>query len=221
MRCLTEEELVRSIAEQTERSAAVIGQTDFSRSDFDPTAVIVSSLSNIFDSALTVMALEDAANDRNECYRSAAKLVMRSPAFTSEQKGFIRSINSFRSEISLETDGSGSFSSDRCLDFLNSYDCFMYQFFQKSSTVKRMRSEGALGSGFVSFRNILEKLMKKDILANAKSSSGNAQNDALLKKMSELLERLAEDNIRLSKKVDELDSKLDRLLDAEKRNTDE
>ncbi|MDO4864412.1 MAG: hypothetical protein Q4A05_09610, partial [Ruminococcus sp.] len=192
MRQLTEEQLVRSIAEQTERSAAVIGQTDLTRKDFDPTAVIVSSLSNIFDSALVVLALEDESNDRDECYRSAGKLVISSPAVSSEQKDFIRRINAFRGDMSLDSESGGSFDSARCLDFLNSYDCFMYQFYQKSGTVKRMKSEGALDSGFVSFHNILEKLIKKDMLAS-KSSAGGSDIAAKLDTVIGLLSRIADE----------------------------
>ena len=220
MRCLTEKELVRSIVEQTERSAAVIGQTDLSRKEFDPTPVIVSSLSNIFDSALTVLALEDAANDRDECYRSAAKLVMNSPAVSAEQKGFIRSINSFRSDMSLDSESSGVFDSGRCLDFLNSYDCFMFQFFKKSRTVIRMQSDGTLGNDFVSFRNILEKLVKKELLST-KTASGSQENEALLRRALELIEKLSEDNLTLNKKIDELNAKLDWLITAGKSDINE
>lgn len=220
MRCLTEEELVRSIVEQTERSAAVIGQTDLSRKEFDPTPVIVSSLSNIFDSALTVLALEDASNDRDECYRSAAKLVMSSPAVSAEQKGFIRSINSFRSDMSLDSESSGVFDSRRCLDFLNSYDCFMFQFFKKSRTVIRMQSDGTLGNDFVSFRNILEKLVKKELLST-KTASGSTENEALLRRALELIEKLSEDNLTLNKKIDELNAKLDWLITAGKSDINE
>ena len=220
MRCLTEEELVRSIVEQTERSAAVIGQTDLSRKEFDPTPVIVSSLSNIFDSALTVLALEDAANDRDECYRSAAKLVMSSPAVSAEQKGFIRSINSFRSDMYLDSESSGVFDSGRCLDFLNSYDCFMFQFFKKSRTVIRMQSDGTLGNDFVSFRNILEKLVKKELLST-KTASGSPDNEALLRRALELIEKLSEDNLTLNKKIDELNAKLDWLITAGKSDINE
>lgn len=220
MRCLTEEELVRSIVEQTERSAAVIGQTDLSRKEFDPTPVIVSSLSNIFDSALTVLALEDAANDRDECYRSAAKLVMSSPAVSAEQKGFIRSINSFRSDMSLDSESSGVFDSRRCLDFLNSYDCFMFQFFKKSRTVISMQSDGTLGNDFVSFRNILEKLVKKELLST-KTASGSQENEALLRRALELIEKLSEDNLTLNKKIDELNAKLDWLITAGKSDINE
>lgn len=220
MRCLTEEELVRSIVEQTERSAAVIGQTDLSRKEFDPTPVIVSSLTNIFDSALTVLALEDAANDRDECYRSAAKLVMSSPAVSAEQKGFIRSINSFRSDMSLDSESSGVFDSRRCLDFLNSYDCFMFQFFKKSRTVIRMQSDGTLGNDFVSFRNILEKLIKKELLST-KTASGSPENEVLLRRALELIEKLSEDNLTLNKKIDELNAKLDWLITAGKSDINE
>lgn len=220
MRCLTEEELVRSIVEQTERSAAVIGQTDLSRKGFDPTPVIVSSLSNIFDSAMTVLALEDASNDRDECYRSAAKLVMSSPAVNSELKGFIRSINTFRSEMSLDSECSGVFNRSRCLDFLNSYDCFMFQFFKNSETVRRMQSEDELEHNFVSFRNILEKLIKKELLST-KTTSGSTENDAMFRKMLGLVEKLAEDNLMLHKKIDELNAKLDWLITAEKSDINE
>lgn len=215
MRQLTEEELVRSIAEQTERSAAVIGQTDLSRKDFDPTAVIVSSLSNIFESALTVLALEDVSNDRGECYRSAGKLVMSSPAVTAEQKDFIRRINSFRGDMALDSESGGSFDSARCLDFLNSYDCFMFQFFKNSGTVKRMKSEGALEAEFISFHNILEKLIKKDILA-AKCSESSSDMQAKLGEVIALLGRIAEENVKLNRKIDELESRLDLLIAGRK-----
>lgn len=208
---LTEEELVRSIAEQTERSAAVIGQTDLSRKDFDPTAVIVSSLSNIFESALVVLALEDTANDRDECYRSAEKLVMSSPAVSSEQKGFIREINAFRGEMSLDSESGGNFDSSRCLDFLNAYDCFMYQFFQKSLTVRRMKSEGALSSDFVSFHNILDRLMRKNIVS-AKETAVGSDIEAKLDSVIGLLNRLCDENEKLNNRVAELSEKLDRLI---------
>ena len=207
---LTEEELVHSIAEQTERSAAVIGHTDLSRKDFDPTAVIVSSLSNIFESALVVLALEDTANDREECYRSAGRLVMSSSAVSSEQKSFIRNINALRKELSLDSENGGCFDSSRCLDFLNSFDCFMFQFFQKSTTVKRMKSEGTLSSEFISFHNILEKLIRKNIVS-AKETAGSSDIAAKLDSVIGLLTRLCDENERLDKRVAELSAKLDRL----------
>ena len=98
---LSEQDLVRSIAEQTERSAAVIGQTDFSSASPDTTAIIVSSLSNIFDSALVVTALENEANDRDECYRHAKTLVLNSPEVSADSKRFIRQIQDFRSRLAL------------------------------------------------------------------------------------------------------------------------
>ena len=206
MRMFSEEELVKSIAEQTERSAAVIGQTELGDKSSDQIAVIVSSLANIFDSALTVTALEDTANDRSECYRNARKLVLSSPAVSSEIKNFIRQIDRFRSELTLEADR------DSFLDFLNVYDCFMFQFFKNSSTVGRMRSEGTLGSGFVSLRNIVEKLMKKEMLSSAKGvKDGDAA--AQLSITNKLLERILAENAALNQRVAELSDKLDRLLE--------
>lgn len=211
---LNEEELVNSITEQMERSAAVIGQTDLGRTDFDPTAIIVSSLSNIFDSALVVLALEDISNNRDECYKSANKLVISSSRINSEQKDFIRNINSFRSEISLDTDINRSFDSRKCLEFLNYYDCFMYQFFQNSNTVKRMKAEGKLDYSFVSVRNILEKLVKKQITAS-KPSSYTTDLNTQLTSIIELLTKIADENVKLNRRIDELNYKLN-VLSSEK-----
>ena len=102
MRMLSEEELVRSIVEQTERSSAVIAQTDLSPEAPDPAPIIVSSLSNIFDSALIVTALEDSRNDRSECYKSAAALVLAAEGVSSDAKRFIRQISEYRSKFSLD-----------------------------------------------------------------------------------------------------------------------
>ena len=216
---LSEEELVLSICEQSERSAAVIGQIDLSRNGFDPTPVIVSSLSNIFESALVVLALEDEANDRSECYRSADRLVLSSPAVSSEQKGFIREINAFRSSMTLDFEDSGCFDSSRCLDFLNSFDCFMFQFFQNSSTVRKMRSDGNFSSDFISFRNILEKILKKNMLSSVKPED-DADMRTKLDNVIGLLSRICDENIRLNQKIDELSAKLDSYM-SEKRGADE
>ncbi|MCQ2490760.1 MAG: hypothetical protein MJ079_04130 [Ruminococcus sp.] len=216
---LSEEELVLSICEQSERSAAVIGQIDLSRNGFDPTPVIVSSLSNIFESALVVLALEDEANDRSECYRSADRLVLSSPAASSEQKGFIREINAFRSSMTLDFEDSGCFDSSRCLDFLNSFDCFMFQFFQNSSTVRKMRSDGNFSSDFISFRNILEKILKKNMLSSVKPED-DADMRTKLDNVIGLLSRICDENIRLNQKIDELSAKLDSYM-SEKRGADE
>lgn len=216
---LSEEELVLSICEQSERSAAVIGQIDLSRNGFDPTPVIVSSLSNIFESALVVLALEDEANDRSECYRSADRLVLSSPAASSEQKGFIREINAFRSSMTLDFEDSGCFDSSRCLDFLNSFDCFMFQFFHNSSTVRKMRSDGNFSSDFISFRNILEKILKKNMLSSVKPED-DADMRTKLDNVIGLLSRICDENIRLNQKIDELSAKLDSYM-SEKRGADE
>lgn len=212
MRMLSEEELVKSIAEQTERSAAVIGQTELGEKSSDQIAVIVSSLANIFDSALIVTALEDTANDPSECYRNARKLVLNSPAVSSEIKNFIRQIDRFRSEISFEAD---RVDNDRFLDFLNSYDCFMFQFFRNSKTVGRMKEGGSLESGFVSFRNIVEKLLRKEMLSSVKSGK-DGDIIAQLNVTNKLLERIIAENSALNQKVSELSDKLDKLLNAQK-----
>lgn len=215
MRMLSEEELVKSIAEQTERSSAVIGQTELGGRSFDQTAVMVSSLANIFDSALIVTALEDTGNDRSECYRNAEKLVLGSPAVSSELKGFIRDVEGFRRELTFDPESDSALDNDRLLDFLNSYDCFMYQFFQNSKTVGRMKNEGTLTSGFVSFRNIVEKLLKKEMLSSVKDVN-DGDIAAQLSAANRLLERILEENTALNKRVGELSDKLDRLLNAQK-----
>ncbi len=214
MRMLSEEELVKSIVEQTERSSAVIAQTDISPDSPDPTPVIVSSLSNIFDSALIVTALENVCNDRSECYKSAAALVLASSDTSTNAKRFIRQIHEFRSRFSLEGNSSG-FSRDDCLDFLNAYDCFMFEFFKNSPTVKAMTERGEITDGFVSFRNILEKLLKKEMLARReKAPEGDIL--AVLVQTNKLLGQVLEENRLLNKKIDELSLIVNSLADSER-----
>ena len=216
---LTKEELVLSIVEQTERSAAVIGHTDLDNKNFDPTTIIVSSLSNIFDSALVVLALENISAATDECYKSAYKVVMATPSISSEQKEFMKKINTYRCELSLDSEFCGNFKIDRCLDFLNSYDCFMYQFFQKSITVKEMKSEGKLNADFISFHNILNKLAKKNT-HSSNSTSVTLDINSQLNSIIDLLKALVDENNKLNQKIDYLNSKLLKLSN-EKGVTDE
>ena len=209
MICLSEEDLVLSIFDQTERSSAVIGQTDFSDTSPDPTPVIVSSLSNIFDSALVVTALEDPANPRDDCYRKAHQLVMASPAVNADTKRFIRQIQEFRSRVSFDPQ-ENAFRKDECLDFLNAFDCFMFGFFKNSPTVARLTGGGKVSGNFVSFRNIVEKLLKKEMLAN-KNRTSSEDIAVQLAVTNKLLERILEENSALNSKVDELTRKIDAL----------
>ena len=217
MRMLSEEELVRSIVEQTERSSAVIAQTDLSPEAPDPAPIIVSSLSNIFDSALIVTALEDSRNDRSECYKIAAALVLAAEGVSSDAKRFIRQISEYRSKFSLDGGNSG-FSRDDCLDFLNAYDCFMFEFFKKSPTVKAMTERGEISECFVSFRNILEKLIKKEMLARREEApSGDLA--AVLAQTNRLLEQVLAENKTLNKKIDDLSLIVSRLAGDNERGT--
>ncbi len=208
---LSEQDLVRSIAEQTERSAAVIGQTDFSSASPDTTAIIVSSLSNIFDSALVVTALENEKNDRDECYRHAKTLVLNSPKVSADSKRFIRQIQDFRSRMALGSEN-GSFDRNECLDFLNAYDCFMFGFFKNSMTVKTMSEDKSINLDFVSFRNIVEKLLKKEMLARKEASAGSSDIASQLAATNQLLEKILAENAQLNRKISELSDKIDRLI---------
>ena len=71
----------------------------------------------------------------------------------------------------------------------------------------------------MSFRNILEKLVKKNMLAS-RSDAGSSDTAAKLDKVIELLSRICEENVRLNKKIDELSARLDNIT-AEKSVTDE
>ncbi len=197
MMYLTKEELVRNIAEQTERAFAVIEHTDFNSDKLNPNAVIIPFLSNIFDSALIVTALEDDANSENDCHRNALNLVMCSLNIKNSTKNFIRKIQELRQKYTI--DGTKiPFDSDECLDFLNAYDCFMFEFIRNSKTVQEMDS-----MKFSSFRNIVEKLLKKNTTAESNAIS----NDEILKQIirnNVLLEEILSENKRINSRLDDI-----------------
>lgn len=197
MMYLTKEELVRNIAEQTERAFAVIEHTDFNSDKLNPNAVIIPFLSNIFDSALIVTALEDDTNSENDCHRNALNLVMCSLNIKNSTKNFIRKIQELRQKYTI--DGTKiPFDSDECLDFLNAYDCFMFEFIRNSKTVQETDS-----MKFSSFRNIVEKLLKK----NTTAESNDIPKDELLKQImrnNALLEEILAENKRINNRLDDI-----------------
>lgn len=197
MMYLTKEELVKNIAEQTERAFAIIEHTDFNSDKLNPNAVIIPFLSNIFDSALIVTALEDDANSENDCHRNAMNLVMCSLKVKNTTKNFIRKIQELRRKYTLDGTQS-SFDSAECLDFLNAYDCFMFEFIRNSTTVQEMNS-----IKFSSFRNTVDKLLKKNTMAE----SNNIPNDELLKQVmrnNTLLEEILAENRRINSRLDDI-----------------
>lgn len=199
---LTKEELVKNIAEQTERASAVIEHTDFSSDKLNPNAVIIPFLSNIADSALIVTALEDDTNIENDCHRNALNLVMCSLKVKNTTKDFIGKIQKFRKKYTL--DGANiPFDSAECLDFLNAYDCFMFEFIKNSPTVQEMNN-----LKFSSFRNMVDRLLKKNIVAD----SGNTQEDELLKQImrnNALLEEILAENRRINNRLDNIIKSID------------
>ena len=201
MMYLSAEELVISIAEQSERASAVIEHTDLNSGKFDAGAVITSFLGNIFDSALIVTALEKCSGS-GDCHRNAMSLVMSSPAVDRNIKQFVSQIDRMRKKYSLDTDESGSDISE-CLDFLNAYDCFMFDFLKNSSTVRDMTAEGRISVTFSSMRNILEKLVKKNLVKASVSSAGENQSgiEELLRRNNELLEKMLEELAQIDRRL--------------------
>lgn len=163
MMYLSKEELVKNIAEQTERAEAIIKHIDFNSDKFNPNSVIIPFLSNIFSSALIVTALEDSSNAENDCHRNAYELVMRSVRIKNNTKDFIKQINTIKQKYTIENNGNNLFDSDECLDFLNAYDCFMYNFAENSTTLKNLKNRGNIDFRLFSFRNMIEKILKKNL----------------------------------------------------------
>lgn len=199
---LTKNELVENIAIQTERAAAVIEHTDFSSDKLNPNAVIIPFLSNIADSALIVTALEDDANSDNDCHRNALNLVMCSLKVKSTTKDFIRKIQELRRKYTL--DGTqDSFDSAECLDFLNAYDCFMFEFIRNSTTVQEMNN-----LKFSSFRNMVSRLLKKNTVPEP---SDIPENELLKQVMrnNALLEEILTENRRINSRLDDIIKSID------------
>lgn len=180
---LTEEELVKNIAEQTERAFAVIEHTDFANSsDFNPNMVIIPFLSNIADSALIVMALERNSDNKNDCHRNALRLVINSDDVKKSTKDFIHQIQEFRRKYT--SDGNDiTFDSGECLDFLNAYDCFMFDFIKNSKTVRTLEN-----LRFSSFRNFVEKLLKNSV--SDKCNTEENELVTLIRRNNSLMEEL-------------------------------
>lgn len=196
MMYLTKEELVKNIAEQTERVFAVIEHTDFSSDKLNPNAVIIPFLCNIADFALIVTALEDNDNSENDCHRNALSLVMGSPKVKNTTKNFIRKIQELRRKYTL--DGTDiPFNPDECLDFLNAYDCFMFEFIKNSTTVQETD-----GIKFASFRNMVDKLIRK----STANTGGNSDSELLkqIMKNNSLLEELIAENRRINSRLDDI-----------------
>ncbi|MDE6789693.1 MAG: hypothetical protein K2J47_10305 [Ruminococcus sp.] len=197
MMYLTKEELVKNIAEQTERAFVVIEHTDFNSDKLNPNTVIIPFLSNIFDSALIVTALEDDANSENDCHRNALNLLICSLKVKNTTKNFIRKIQELRKKYTIDVKHI-PFDSDECLDFLNAYDCFMFEFIRNSKTVQEMNS-----MKFSSFRNMVEKLLKK----NTTAESNDIPKDELLKQImrnNALLEEILAENKRINNRLDDI-----------------
>lgn len=196
MMYLTKEELVKNIAEQTERAFAVIEHTDFSSDKLNPNAVIIPFLCNISDYALIVTALEENADSENDCHRNALSLVMESPKVKNTTKNFIRKIQELRRKYTI--DGTDvPFNPDECLDFLNAYDCFMFEFIKNSTTVQETD-----GIKFASFRNAVDKLIRK----STADTSGNSDGELLkqIMKNNSLLEELIAENRRINSRLDDI-----------------
>lgn len=196
MMYLTKEELVKNIAEQTERAFAVIEHTDFSSDKLNPNTVIIPFLCNISDYALIVTALEENADSENDCHRNALSLVMESPKVKNTTKNFIRKIQELRRKYTI--DGTDvPFNPDECLDFLNAYDCFMFEFIKNSTTVHETD-----GIKFASFRNAVDKLIRK----STADTSGNSDGELLkqIMKNNSLLEELIAENRRINSRLDDI-----------------
>lgn len=208
MMYLTKEELVKNIADQSERASAVIEHTDFTSDKFDPNAVITSFLGNIFDSALIVIALEKCAG-LGDCHRNAMSIVCCSNAVSRDMKRFIEQISRLRQKYSFEGASSG-FDAGECLDFLNAYDCFMFDFIKNSSTVAQMNAEGTVTLKFSSMRNMVEKLLKKSSTAHSESgnTADNSEIAQLLRQNNELLKELLGELVKVNQLLDIIEKKI-------------
>ncbi|MDE5763953.1 MAG: hypothetical protein K2I00_03200 [Ruminococcus sp.] len=197
MMYLTKEELVKNIAEQTERASAIIEHTDFNSDKLNPNSVIIPFLGNIADSAMIVTALDINGNNKTDCHRNALSIVMSSDKIKNTTKNFIRKIQDLRKKYTIDS-GKSVFDSAECLDFLNAYDCFMYDFISCNNTVREMNI-----LKFSSFRNIVEKLLKKN---TPDLKHNNPENEIIeqIKRNNELLEKILEQNsliIRILEKL--------------------
>lgn len=199
MMYLSKEELVKNIALQTERAEAVIGHIDFSSDKLNPNTVIIPFLSNIFDSALIVTALEDSSNAENDCHRNAFNLILNSVKTKNNMKDYIRHINNLKQKYTSENNADTSFNSGECLDFLNAYDCFMYSFAESSTTLKNMKNNGSINFRLFSFRNMTEKILRKN-MPSGRNNNNNPSGDfystfaGQLKYNNELLENILKEN---------------------------
>lgn len=185
MMYLSKEELVKNIAEQTEHAEAIIEHIDFNSGKSNPNSVIIPFLSNIFSSALIVTALEDSSNAENDCHRNAYDLVMTSAKIKNNTKNFIKQINTIRQKYTIENNGNNLFDSDECLDFLNAYDCFMYNFSEYSTTLKDLKNNRTIDFKLFSFRNMIEKILKKNLMLQKNNNLSDSYNS-----VSELLENI-------------------------------
>ncbi len=197
MMYLSKEELVKNIAEQTERAFAVIEHTDFSSGKLNPNTVIIPFLSNVFDYALIVTALEDDDNSENDCHRNALSLVMSSPKVKNTTKNFIRKIQELRRKYTPDGENI-PFNSEECLDFLNAYDCFMFEFIKSSTTAQEMNN-----IKFASFRNAVDRLIRK---STADTENGNPDSELLkqIMKNNSLLEEILAENRRINSRLDDI-----------------
>ena len=207
MMYLSAEELVINIAEQSERAAAIIEHSELDSGKFDAGAVITSFLGNIFDSALIVTALEKCSGS-GDCHRNAMSLVLSSPDIDRNVKQFVSQIDRMRKKYSLDDGNSGS-DIGECLDFLNAYDCFMFDFLKNSSTVRDLTDRGRISMGFSSMRNLLEKLMKKNSARTSANASGesSAVMEELLRRNNELLEKMLGELTRIEHRLDAIEKR--------------
>lgn len=196
------DELVRNIHDQTERAAAVIGHID--ALNFNPNTVIIPFLGNIFDSAMIVTALEINSDPQADCHRNAFAIVMVSSDINSEIKRFIKVITELRKKYS-EYPKESAFDPDDCLDFLNAYDCFMFNFIKTSRTVIEMNKNGSIDLRFSSFRNMMEKILKKNIKTRNDQTKSNDFNAELVRLLVENNRLLNENNRLLEKILEKID----------------
>ncbi len=191
---LTADELTDNILAQSEKAAAVIDSIDFNKTDFDHNSVIIPFLSNIFDFAVIILALESGCGAPNDCYKEPQKILASACRLSREMNSRMIRISEMRTEY--DSFGGGSvFDIEKCLFFLTNYCEFMNGFLDISNSAQRIREHRSVICGFSDI--VSEKTGRKKSSPLPKTEENSGDIAALLRQLiketqrtNELLERL-------------------------------
>ncbi|MCM1529889.1 MAG: hypothetical protein NC093_07840 [Alistipes sp.] len=191
---LTADELTANILSQSEKAAAVIGSIDFKKTGFDHNTVIIPFLGNIFDSALTVLALESGCGTENQCYREPKRIVLSACCLSREMGRYMADISDMRAEYD-GFGGSSGFDLEKCLLFLTNYCGFMSGFLEKSSSARRLCEHKDIICGFA--ETVAEKAEKKQTTQPQKPEDKDDN-------IADLLRRLIKETQRTNELLEQL-----------------